>query len=405
MNPPRLLHLFNRYRFFGGEEAAVNRMTSVMRQSGVEVRECFASSEDWEGPQAPARWRQALLSLNNSDFVERVQSEDATLHSDLWLGHNLFPIISAGVLRKAAQLSRPVFLYLHNYRPFSVNGAFWAGNQLRPEGLNGNFWPEIRAGSWQESRLRTAWMALVLKTALLRGWYDHVTEWIAVSQFVRDRFVQAGVPSQKISVLSYPFEPHSTSPGPANSNRFLFLSRLTEAKGTRVVLDAWRQLVDRLGASAPILAVAGEGEGMVWVQNAKSALGEKIEILGQIRGEQKDAALRDCQALIVPSIWWDPYPTVVYEAFDSARPVFAARSGGLPESVKSGVTGWLHKPGDSEELANQIEDASTQPATTQKMGQNARDWLLQHAGNHVWWEGFSKIIGKHLDCSKSTKAS
>lgn len=43
--------------------------------------------------------------------------------------------------------------------------------------------------------------------------------------------------------------------------------------------------------------------------------------------------------MIVPSIWWDPYPTVVYEAFDHACPVLAARSGGLPESVTHDRTG------------------------------------------------------------------
>ena len=42
----RVLHLINRYRFFGGEEAAVNRMTAAIRESGATVDECYFASED-----------------------------------------------------------------------------------------------------------------------------------------------------------------------------------------------------------------------------------------------------------------------------------------------------------------------------------------------------------------------
>ncbi len=60
---PRILHLFNRYRFPGGEETAVLRMREVMRAQGAAVEELFISSNDWDGPAAPPQWQQPMRAL------------------------------------------------------------------------------------------------------------------------------------------------------------------------------------------------------------------------------------------------------------------------------------------------------------------------------------------------------
>ncbi len=47
--------------------------------------------------------------------------------------------------------------------------------------------------------------------------------------------------------------------------------------------------------------------------------------------------------MLAPSVWWEPLGLVTYEAYDYGKPMLAARSGGLSETVVAGLTGFLHE--------------------------------------------------------------
>lgn len=389
---PRILHLFNRYRFFGGEEAAVMRMSQVMCEQGAALEEFFVSSTDWEGPASPPKWQQPFLALYNPASMGRLREAHARHRPDLWLGHNLLPVLSLSTLREAQRQQVPLALYLHNYRPFSTNGAFWCNGRLETGGLKLRFFREIMAGAFQGSIARTAWIAVLLHLGHALGWYRQVDAWIAVSGFVRDRFIEAGVPAEKVHVLAYPFFPRSEVPAAPRSGRFLFLGRLTVEKGTRVMLAAWDQLRQTCSPEEmPKLVIAGDGDLRTEVEAAAARSGGSIEYVGQLQGDAKEEAIRDCTAMLVPSLWWDPYPTVVYEAFDHGRAVLAARSGGLPESVAHEQRGFLHEAGDAIQLAAHVQTLHQQPEIATRMGSAGREWLLANAGAEHWWQGFLKI--------------
>lgn len=53
------------------------------------------------------------------------------------------------------------------------------------------------------------------------------------------------------------------------------------------------------------------------------------------------AALADLDLLLVPSVWQEPNPVVILEAFAAGVPVIAYRAGGIPEIVEDGRTGFL----------------------------------------------------------------
>jgi glycosyltransferase involved in cell wall biosynthesis len=55
-------------------------------------------------------------------------------------------------------------------------------------------------------------------------------------------------------------------------------------------------------------------------------------------------------ALVVPSLWEDPLPRVVHEAFAFGVPVIGADVGGLPEMIEPNCTGYLFRHGDEADL-------------------------------------------------------
>ncbi|MBA2435781.1 MAG: glycosyltransferase family 4 protein [Chthoniobacterales bacterium] len=384
----RILNLFNQYLERGGEAVAVEAIcASLSHVSEVERLDFYSS--DWTGPGAPPAWQQALRMWRNPATIHRLRDSERGSKSDLWLVHNVFPVGSAAIYREAQRLEIPVVQYLHNYRPFSVNGYLWAGNRLAPQGLTKNYWPEISAGAWQNSRVKTAWLASVLTASHLLGWWRSVKVWIAISDFVKDKFISAGIPAEKVVTLRHFWRP-GPAPEAASGNHYLFLGRLTEAKGVKVLLDAWEKLEAEKGGATPLLCIAGEGPLRSYVQSRAASAGS-IQFLGEISGDAKAEALRCAKAVIVPSIWWEPLGLVVYEGYEYERPVLAARSGGLPEIVLEGETGLLHEPGDSATLAAQVMSLEEHPEKSQSMGQAGRQWLIRNADETQWQRRFQAI--------------
>lgn len=74
----------------------------------------------------------------------------------------------------------------------------------------------------------------------------------------------------------------------------------------------------------------------------------------------------------VPSIWDEPFGLVAIEAMAAARPVVAARVGGLQDIVHHGETGYLFARGDAEALAQCLNLLLDRPELRQRMGAQGR---------------------------------
>jgi glycosyltransferase involved in cell wall biosynthesis len=345
-------------------------------------------------------WTRAAHLLYNPAAIRRVRARHAAHHADAWLVHNVFPVASAGVFREALRLRVPVIYYIHNFRPYSVSGYLWAGNALARGGLERRFGREILHGAWQDSRLKTAWLALVLHAMHRLGWFGAVRTWVAISEFMRQRFIEAGVPAESIFTVphSWPSDLRLT-PSPSQGY-FLFLGRLVEAKGVHVLLGAWERLERALGERTPRLVLAGAGPLEHEVRE-RCARSPSIEFVGSVNGAAKSRLIDGCAAMVVPSISWEALGVVIYEAFERFKPVITARSGGLPESVRHGETGLVHEPGSATELAEQVLTLHRAPALCQTMGAAGRRWLLANTGEELWLGRFRQVLAHAMGAPAS----
>jgi glycosyltransferase involved in cell wall biosynthesis len=64
-----------------------------------------------------------------------------------------------------------------------------------------------------------------------------------------------------------------------------------------------------------------------------------------VEGDQR-RVLDRLDALVLPSVWWENSPVTALEALAAGLPVIASATGGVPEIVTHGVTGWLVPPGE-----------------------------------------------------------
>jgi len=157
-----------------------------------------------------------------------------------------------------------------------------------------------------------------------------------------------GVPADRVYVVP-PFVTASSvvrTPRTAGGDvRLLFLGRLEPLKGARQLLDALTPLADRL--SRPVsLVIAGDGTERHALETHASS---RFTVEGRVRvrftGWQGEGArgrlLTDADALVVPSLWPEPFGLVGLEACAAGLPVVAFAAGGIPEWLKEGENGCL----------------------------------------------------------------
>lgn len=387
----RILQVFNQYRFRGGEEAWVDGMADLLGDS-AEIAELRFQSTDWTGPSAPSLLKQIFLMGDNPESRARLREQVAHFQPDVLLFHNVIPVGSFGLFEEAKSLGIPVLHYMHNFRPFSPSGTLWDGNKVVDAALHGNPWPEILSGAWQGSRIKTAILAWHLDRARSKGLFDIVDRWIAPSAFMRDKFIEAGVPAEKISLLRHCWAAGTEEPTAEEGGHYLFLGRLVSEKGVHLLIDAWQELEARLGDACPHLYIAGTGPEEAELRKQSEAL-KTVRMLGYVDGKEKQQLIRTCRALLIPSIWWEPLGLTAYEAYAMGRPVIAARAGALMETVTDGKTGWLHDAGDAEDLAQTIitaEQAGKEQRTA--LGAKGREWLIRNADPDKWKRSFAALL-------------
>lgn len=389
--PYRVLQVFNQYAEQGGEEVWVDQVTSLSDET-LRIHELRFLSRSWKMRGAPSPFTQAWRMWDNPESRRRLDWQVQDLRPDILLFHNLIPVASFGLYDEARKLGVPVLQYIHNFRPFSPSGTMWHGGRVHDSALRGNPWPEVAGRAWERSFKKTFLLAFHLKRLQASGWLDAVDRWIAVSEFMRLKFVEAGIPEEKVVTLRHCWTPEVSQPSSEDHGYYLFLGRLVPEKGVETLLTAWSRLRGILGNRCPRLIIAGTGPEESKVM-AASARCDRIEYAGFVSGEAKHRLLAHCRAVLAPSIWWEPLGLIVYEAYDHAKPVIAASSGGLVETVREGEGGFLHKPGDSSSLVEAIlrlEETGDHGRAT--MGMTGRRWLLQKASPDAWKTSFHGII-------------
>ncbi|MBN8458967.1 MAG: glycosyltransferase [Verrucomicrobia bacterium] len=386
-----VLQVFNEYRQKGGEELWADMLPGLAAPEVV-IHDLRFRSEDWLGAGAPSKLRQIRLMGDNPEARQRLRECVSDLRPDVLLFHNLIPVASLGLYDEALRLGLPVLQYLHNFRPFSPSGTLWVGQKVNEAALHGNPLPEILAGAWNGSRVKTAILAWHLARLRRSGALDAVKAWLAISQFMLGKFAAAGIPAERLTSLR-----HCWAGGTAASNfpedeYYLYLGRLCEEKGVGTLLAAWTRLADISGRRCPKLVIAGEGP---MEEAVRRAAGEnrQIEYAGFVSGVRKRDLTAACRALLAPSIWWEPLGLIIYEAFAVGCPVISSGAGGMAETVREGDTGFLHSPGDVGQLASAVARMEAIGRDGRRaMGERGRRWLIENAGVGNWKDGFVGVL-------------
>lgn len=234
-----------------------------------------------------------------------------------------------------------------------------------------------------------------------------VTRWVACSDYMagwlRD---EVGVPEERIGVIHTGVDIARRPPVwevPAADRAalrarwgvqpdeyvFLFAGRLVKEKGVVEMLDAF----ERLDTDRPVrLLVAGNVRDSKDPKNEKANYGRAVALrMAEMKnvkwvGSLHPGAMHDFllagDAFLLPSLWHDPFPTVMLEAACAGLPIVAGRRGGITEFL-DGCPGvpLLEAPEDPAQLAAAMAALAGDP----RRGEEAGRWLRTRIERNFDW--------------------
>ena len=345
----------------GGEDVVFHDELALLRAGGIEPV-CYTKNSDVSGLAGKIR---AGFALNGSNETYReLRKLLSETRIDVAHFHNIYPFISPSAYQACRDEGVAVVQTLHNFRMFCANGMLLDKQGVCERCLQDKqFARAVVKGCYRNSRIASLPVAVMQYRQRAR-WADQVDLFIALTDFARAKYIEAGLPPERVVVKpNFAFQPpHSTQV----HEGAIFIGRLKHEKGVDILLDAWRSLPD-----VP-LHIYGDGPEKKTIADAQG-LGQFPSV--HLHGHQPQAACQEAlmksEFLVMASRWYEGFPRVIVEAYACGRPVVVPRMGGMAAVVEEGVTGLLYRPGDANDLIEKVRWLKAHPDEMIRMSENA----------------------------------
>ena len=223
-------------------------------------------------------------------------------------------------------------------------------------------------------RLQLPWVYHVHSPAArdsTRGLVNRINDWverfsikscdllITVSRSLRREMLRHGVSRDRLVSIANgvaaiePIDPNQRAG--QRTWRLGLIALMRPRKGVEIALEAMAKL--KADGSPVSLDLIGGFETTSYEESIRELISElELDDVVHLKGFTRDvpSAVRELDALLLPSLFGEGMPMVVLEALSAGVPVVATRVEGTPEVVRHGIEGYLAIPRDADDIALQI---------------------------------------------------
>ncbi|MEQ9297723.1 MAG: glycosyltransferase family 4 protein [Cyclobacteriaceae bacterium] len=373
----RILQIHNSYKQAGGEDIVVEEEARLLIAKGNEVHQVIKSNDEIGSLKSKI---DLLFSTHYNHAASReIKQILRDIKPDIVHVHNFFPLFSPSIFDAINHEGVPSILTLHNYRLIHPNGLLLHRGKIDERGLVSSAYGCIKDKVYRDSYIQTTVVAHMIEHHRRKGTWDKVTRFIALSSFAKSKFVEWGLPQERISIKpNFIGKEHSREPLPFNQRKdFVYIGRVSEEKGIAQLVNYWRE------NQTQTLHIIGEGPLDVDLMNQTSAAPNIIWHGKQSRSDTIKY-LRKSKALIFPSICYENFPMTILEAFGNGIPVLTNSIGSHGAIVEHQTNGLHFDLNDTETISKAISLAAD-PSVNERLSTQAyEDYNLQFSSekNH-----------------------
>lgn len=294
--------------------------------------------------------RQLLAAMARPFGVPEVKRKWAQLldefRPDVVHLHNIHSQLSPIIATEAARRKIPVFWTLHDYKLLCPASACRTEKEPVCEECIASPRSVIRKRCIKGSLAASLLGYLEGKRWPLNQLCRATTSFIAPSQFMKRKMVQAGTAPEKVAHL-YNFVDDAKFPAAVASagerrTEAVYVGRLSPEKGCATLCEAF---TNTPGTSLRVI-----GDGPLRAELESRYASERIRFTGHLPWAQIKEILGTAAFMVLPSEWYENNPLTIIESFALGTPVLGADIGGIPELIIPNENGMIFQSGNSASL-------------------------------------------------------
>lgn len=359
----RILILFNKYAYRGGEDTYVAHLVSLLRKRGHSVR---LFSKDSRNIRTIADSFRAGLGLFwNHDINRELTQIIREFKPDVAHFHNIYPLISPTAYWVCKNNTIPVVQSIHNYKFMCPKNSLYRNGGVCELCVKKTIsWPSILYGCYHNSRLSSIVYSCAFFFHKCIGTFRIIDRSIFPTEFTRRYYMNniGFFTPEKSITLPSPAHYSSLRPSTPKKGPYLFVGRLSEEKGIRELTSLFQK-------NGKQLLVVGSGPLEKNLRD-KHVMDSNIRFIPHVSQNRIKDYMKSARALIIPSLWYEVLPLVVLEATALGKTVFLSGNKNL-KSIRHRGNIIYFKPGDFNDLDQKIK-------TFERLSQSPK---LQHMPN------------------------
>jgi glycosyltransferase involved in cell wall biosynthesis len=215
-----------------------------------------------------------------------------------------------------------------------------------------------------------------------------VAHFIAVSDFIRQQYVDGGIEPERITRVYNAIAEQDYPPGniperrqarqqlglPADVPVVLSYGQMSQAKGMVTLIDAWRAVRCTIPDALLVLVDAISEQPDPVVARALATLDPASYRLFPITADVVPF-LHASDVVAFPTLLPEAFGRVVLEGMATGRPVVASRIGAVPELLSGQMARFLVEPGSPGELASRLADVLEWRLREPGLGRACAEWV------------------------------
>lgn len=315
-------------------------------------------------------------SKNKEKMIEAIQE----FKPDIIHAFAVHVQLTPSVLEAAKIMGVPVLMSCNDYKHICPNYKLYDGVKICEACKGGRFYNAVLKSCCHSSLSYSLASSIEAYVHARKNVYErYVDKYLFASEFMlnktkefwHDRDFSSGL-------LKNPFDATKFSPS-YGGEYGLYFGRIIGEKGVDELVRAASE------ASVPI-KIVGDGPGLgEAVQLANSLGAENIEFTGALWAEELDVVLKGAAFVVVPSLWHENFPYVIFQAFAFGKPVLGSNRGGIPELVGKDARGMIFDPENQGEFSRKLVEMFSQGARINEMGKAAREYVLSEFSDEVFY--------------------
>jgi glycosyltransferase involved in cell wall biosynthesis len=374
-----IVHNAGNSKFPSGEETVVNNEFLSLRSRGIEVYK-HVIYNDIALNSFAKRISAGTDVFWSSPSYNQIDKLIEKYKPDIVHFHSVLPLLTVSVFSACHNRGVPVIQTLHNYRWFCIEGGMYRNNTLCKDCLvKGSFSGIIHKCS-QNNILTSSLLTLNNKMNVRNNNIQYLVDrFIAVSSFVKEEYISAGFPEDKILIKYNGINiPSNEEIKYEERDSLVFVGRLVKAKGVETLMYLIQHIQD-----VPIKIVGDGPELMPLKQFCMDKKNRNVELLGKKNRADVGRIMSKARCVVVPSLFPETFGLAAAEAMSYGTPVVASKIGALTEIVEESEGGILVDPKDTQGFLSAVRYICTSKTNSNDMGIKGREYVKEHfSQNH-----------------------